>query len=167
MLEAVVVADSGPLIALATIGQLELLHALHREVLVPDAVFAEVVGAGAWRPGAQRVAAADWLQRVTVEPLTDHLLLDELGRGEAEAIALAVRRGRVLVLIDEVEGRRIAETIYGLPVRGILGTLTKAKENGLVPAVRPLLEMLIQSGYHLASSLVEQVCRLCGEAPSR
>lgn len=163
MLEPVVVADSGPLIALATIGHLELLRQLHQEVLVPEAVFGEVVGTSASRPGAQQVAAARWLQRVAVLPPPDPLLLEALGLGEAEAIALAIRRGDALVLIDETEGRRVAQTIYRLRVRGIVGTLAKAKEHQLVSAVRPLLEMLVGNGYRLAPSLVDRVCRACGE----
>jgi predicted nucleic acid-binding protein len=163
MLEPVVVADSGPLIALATIGHLELLRRLHREVLVPQAVYGEVVGTSASRPGAQQVAAAGWLERVAVDPPPDPLLLEALGLGEAEAIALAIRRGGALILIDEAQGRRVAQTIYRLPVRGIVGTLAKAKEQQLVSAVRPLLEMLIRNGYRLAPSLVARVCRACGE----
>lgn len=48
----IVVADAGPLIHLAVIGQLELIQRLSPEVLVPQAVFDEVVVVGAGLPGA-------------------------------------------------------------------------------------------------------------------
>ena len=37
------VSDSSPLIHLAAIGRLELLHSFHEAVLIPDAVWREVV----------------------------------------------------------------------------------------------------------------------------
>ena len=38
-----VVSNTGPLIALATIGQLDLLHKLYSQVLIPAAVRAEIL----------------------------------------------------------------------------------------------------------------------------
>jgi predicted nucleic acid-binding protein len=46
-----VVTNSGPLIALASVGQLSILSALYTTVLVPEAVWREVTEAGAGRPG--------------------------------------------------------------------------------------------------------------------
>lgn len=54
----IVVADAGPLIHLGAIGQLELIHRLSPEVLVPRAVFDEVAIAGAGLPGSSEVQAA-------------------------------------------------------------------------------------------------------------
>lgn len=51
--EPIVVADAGPIIALAAIGKFELLRELATDVIVPRAVFAEVV-AGAPSPGGQQ-----------------------------------------------------------------------------------------------------------------
>ena len=47
-----VVSNSGPLIALATVGQLDVLGSLYGSVLIPGAVFREVTEAGGGRPGA-------------------------------------------------------------------------------------------------------------------
>ena len=40
----IVVSDSSPLIALADVGQLRLLHELFSTVLIPEAVYQEIVG---------------------------------------------------------------------------------------------------------------------------
>lgn len=163
-LETVVVADSGPLIALAAIDQLGLLRAMHREVLVPAAVWAEVTQRGQDRVGAAAVlAAADWLQRVLVDPPPDEYLRTELGPGEAEAIALAARAERVLLLLDDRDARRVATTVYHLPVRGVVGTLVEARRRELVPAVRPLCLKLVAIGYRLQDALITHACRLVGE----
>ncbi len=52
MIESVVVADSGPLIALARIAQLGLLPQLCSRILVPPAVWDEVTVHAADAPGA-------------------------------------------------------------------------------------------------------------------
>src|SRR5690606_8799598 len=51
------------------------------------------------------------------DPPPDALLAEELGPGEAEAIALGVRRRADLLLIDERKGRRIATLAYNLHVK--------------------------------------------------
>jgi predicted nucleic acid-binding protein len=98
-----------------------------------------------------------------VAPPPDALLAEELGPGEAEAIALSVRRHADLLLIDERKGRRIATLAYKLRVKGTAGVLVLAKRRGLVPAVRPLLETMRTGGYYLAESLIDLAAREVGE----
>ena len=63
----IVVADSSPLIAMGRIGQLEILHAVFGQLLVPEAVWQEVVEAAAEKPGSSEIAAAYWIERRTVK----------------------------------------------------------------------------------------------------
>jgi predicted nucleic acid-binding protein len=63
-----VVADATPLIALAKIGQLAWLPDLFGEILVPDAVYTEIVIAGSGRSGAEEIRTANWIR---VESLAD------------------------------------------------------------------------------------------------
>ena len=67
-----------PLIALATVGQLDMLGSLYGSVLIPGAVFREVTEAGGGRSGALEVASATWIERVDVDPPPDRLLATEL-----------------------------------------------------------------------------------------
>lgn len=57
-----VVGDSGPLIALAIIGQLELLPRLYRRVIIPPTVWDEVTVHGAGLPGALEVSRITWAE---------------------------------------------------------------------------------------------------------
>jgi len=141
-----VVTNSGPLIALASVGQLDVLRALYLSVLVPEAVWREVTEAGAGRPGARELAATSWTTRVTIDPPPDRLLTEELGDGEAEAITLAVRREAKLLLMDDRRGRRVAELAYRLRVKGVAGVLVAAKRRGFITTVRPLLERCEATG---------------------
>ena len=158
-----VVSNSGPLIALATVGQLDVLGSLYGSVLIPGAVFREVTEAGGGRPGALEVASATWIERVDVDPPPDRLLAEELGAGEAEAITLAMRRGARLLLLDDRRARRIAEVAYSLRVKGVAGLLVAAKRRGLITAVRPLLEAMRVHGYYLSQRLIDRACREAGE----
>ena len=54
-----VVSNTTPLIALADIGQLELLHKLYGEIMIPEAVFNEVESELA----RMMVSKAEWLYR--------------------------------------------------------------------------------------------------------
>lgn len=161
---ATVICNSGPLIALAGVGRLELLRGLFGAVIVPTEVVREVSEAGAGRVGAEEIAGLPWLVQRAVEPPPDRLLAEELGPGEAAVITLALRSAPREVLLNERRARRIAEMAYGLPVRGTAGLLVAAKRARLIPAVRPLLEAMRKNGYYLAERLVEHACAVAGEA---
>ena len=159
----VVIADAGPIIALSIVGQLDVLGQLFGRVLVPEAVYGEVVVQGKGRPGSGELARAAWAERIKVSPPPDALLAEELGPGEAEAISLGVRLGADVVLMDERKGRRIATLAYHLRVKGTAGVLVLAKQRGHVPLVRPLLEAMRAGGYYIAESLVAFASSQAGE----
>jgi len=66
----VAATNAGPLIYLSVLGRLPLLRELFAEVLLPDAVYEEVVLQGHGLPGANESKAAveaGWLRRVAVQ----------------------------------------------------------------------------------------------------
>ena len=67
-----------------------------------------------------------------------------LGRGEREAIALALDAGADLVILDDQEGRHVARD-KGLSVTGTIGVLIEAKERGFIPSLRPEIDRLIEA----------------------
>ena len=87
-----VVADTGPLIALARVERLELLQQRYGRVVVPPAVHAELA-LDSDGPGARVLSGAFNAGWLTVGSVTNSGLVRELARlldpGEAEAIALA------------------------------------------------------------------------------
>jgi predicted nucleic acid-binding protein len=164
MSATLLVADSGPLIALARLDLLWLPAHFFREVLVTGAVWGEIVG----EPGRAEhpflvAARRDGAFRVVDDPieLPSSLAGARLDLGERSAIALALESGAA-VLVDEKRGRAAA-TALGLPVVGTLGILARARDAALVPNVRPLTDALVRSGYHLSPQLVTHLLAVIGE----
>jgi predicted nucleic acid-binding protein len=163
-LSKIIVSDTGPLIALALTELLPKLNQLFEAVYVPEVVYAEAT-IDLKKPGAQSIqqlAKNSWFK---VKKVTLHgefeILADLLGPGEAAAIALA-KHQKLLLLIDERKGRRVAQN-HDIAVIGTAAVLIKAKENKLVLAVKPLLEKLILHGYRFSANLVIDILERCNE----
>jgi predicted nucleic acid-binding protein len=159
-----VVSNASPLIALIRIGQLDFLRQLYGTVIIPEAVWHEVVVEGADQPGAEAVSASSWIVRRTVtnRPLV-HALRQELDAGEAEAIALAVEIDDALLLMDERLGRDTVRH-FGIRYTGVVGVLIEAKHKGLVQALQPLLDALRNlAGFRVSEALYRRVLQDEGE----
>ena len=155
-----IVSDASILINLARIGKLNLLRKLYGEIIVPEAVWQEVVVDGTGRPGAEDLQKAGWIKRVPVKnhQLVRALMLD-LDAGEAEAIALALELEAELLFMDERLGRESAH-YFGLHYIGLIGVLIEAKHRGVISAVKPLINALRdKAGFRIAKSLYERVLR--------
>lgn len=154
-----IVADTGPLIALARVERLGLLEHLYGRIVVPPAVYIELaIGSG--RPGARALAdafTAGWIAVQTLPyPGAGRELERLLGPGEAEAIALAEQENAHFLLIDDARGRRIARH-RGIHVIGVPGMLLVGKSQGAIAAVSPVLDALSNAGYRLSPRLVASV----------
>ncbi len=105
----VIIADSGPLIALARIRHLHLLPAIFGRVVIPAAVLRELTeGAAEGRVGAEDVRSAAWIDVRDADPELSAAFSLIVDRGESEAIALAVRAPSSLLVMDDRRGRRLA-----------------------------------------------------------
>jgi len=82
--------------------------------------------------------------------------------GEAEAITLAAELG-ALLLIDEIDGRAAAAAA-GIPFVGVLGVLARAKREGLINELRPLIDRLrIELRFRIAEKLYKEFLDANGE----
>ena len=161
------VSDSSTLIHLASISLLGLLNEFFEHVLIPPAVWQEVVVQGAGRKGASDVRQAnsdEWLIVETPAPNPIlHFLRAKLDDGEAESIALALERLPEVLLLDEEHARAIARQL-GVRITGAVGILLRAKLAGLIPLLRPELDQLRGSGHcYLSQAIYESVLRQSGE----
>jgi hypothetical protein len=141
----IVVSDTSPVLNLARIGQLDLLPLLYHQVLVPSAVYEELIRSKGDLPPATDLASRPWL---IVATANDQERVQELrgylDPGEAEAIVLAIELRADLLLVDERRGRRVARAA-GLAIAGLLGVIATPKRAGLIDLAKPLLDESIRS----------------------
>ena len=62
----IVVSDTSPINNLAAIGHLGLLQQLYGNIMIPPAVYQELLNAGTTDPGAIAVQTLDWIQTRSV-----------------------------------------------------------------------------------------------------
>ena len=159
----IIIADTGPLIALALNGQLQLLQKLFNETLIPGAVLSELC-INSSRPGAVALASAlndGWLKEVTTARPAKRLL-HTLDLGEAEAITLATSQNLPL-LIDETRGR-IAARKEGIRFFGTGALLIQAKRQKLIPNVKSVVDLMQGSGYRISAPLRREILKQAGES---
>jgi predicted nucleic acid-binding protein len=122
------------------------------DIVVPAAVYDEVVVRGTGRPGAATIMAADWLQVATPQatPTIEPMLMG-LDEGEMQVLLLSLEQQPDWVLIDERLARRIAKAM-GIPVKGTLGILLSAVLAGLLSKEEALdaLQRLLEAGIRIA-----------------
>ena len=144
------VADSTCLIVLERIRRLELLRGLFEPLVIPPSVQEEFGRAVDWLI----VQAPSDLRLIRVL----RLVVDD---GEAEAIALALEKGWQRI-VDDRKARSWAKQL-GIRIIGTAGVLIRAKQAGLIPSVKPLLEAMQQEGFRMDPVLMAEVLRLAGE----
>ena len=127
----IVISDSSPLNYLILIGHADLLQKLFGQVLIPPSVNNELQRLGTPRAVRDWMAQSPaWLKAYQAAIFPD-TALNRLDPGEREAIALAETLRADAILIDERDGRRVAEQRH-VTVIGTLQILDTAAENGLI-----------------------------------
>lgn len=147
----IVVADTTPLNYLILIDEVDLLPVLFGQVLLPQAAFQELQHPKTPPQVRQWMAHLPaWLEVRTVASVASPALMN-LDIGEREAIQLALELGVSTVLIDEAEGRLVAEAFH-LEVRGTLGILERGSKLGKTD-FRQALSKLEQTRFRLSSAV--------------
>lgn len=164
MVRKTVVADASPLIAFGRIKSFGLLSNTLGMLIIPEAVAEECL-TDISRPGASEIQKAihSKIIKVHENPEIDkkNEVLHYLGKGEASAIALAIKLNSAL-LIDEKLGRNAAKKL-DLKIIGTAGVLLLAKRNGLIDQVVPLIHELKAAGYYLSNELISKIQKLSKE----
>lgn len=66
------------------------------------------------------------------------LLEKEVDKDEASAISLAIEKENSLLIVDDLKARKLAAKL-NIQFTGTLGVLLKAKERGIISALKPIL----------------------------
>jgi uncharacterized protein len=150
-----VVSNTTPIISLLKLAKLDLLKNLYNEISIPFAVFQEIE-AGKNKAYYQDLSKIDWIKIVAIKDKKALKYFLDLDLGEAEAIVLANEIEANLIILDEKLGRFHAKHV-GLKVTGTIGILLKAKSNGLIDAIKPIILELIEKEIWISEALLREI----------
>jgi predicted nucleic acid-binding protein len=154
--------NASPLIYLAGTDFLGLLQLAGPEIVVPGPVADEIRVGGAADAAVRALESTPWLTVVDSPPVPAVIQAWDLGGGEASVLAWAHANPATLAILDDLAARRCAATLR-IPVRGTLGLVLAAKQRGRIPAARPVLESLRDSGMYLSDPVLNKALALVGE----
>jgi len=159
-----VISNTSPLQYLFQAERLDLLPVLYGTVVVPSGVADELAEGRARGLALPDPKTLPW---VRVRVMADTALLRivaDLDRGEREVLALAKQAADPLAILDDGLARRYAR-LLGIPFTGTLGVLLKAKANGHLAQVSPVLDRLDALHFRIDAETRLQVLRLANESP--
>ncbi|WFA10189.1 DUF3368 domain-containing protein [Tissierella sp. Yu-01] len=158
-----VIVNSTPLIALYNIGKLDLLKEVYGKVIIPYAVYEEVILESKLKDSNDFIQESGFINIMKIiNEEAKRLFVTSLHKGEVEVMILAKEIGADLCVIDDLLARSYAK-YHNLNITGTIGVLLKAKELGIVTKIRPIMDELISSGIYIDSKLYNRVLEISGE----
>ena len=154
-----VISNTSPLFYLRSLRRLDVLQRLYQRLVVPEAVRDELHVGRLRGEDAPDVTAYDWIEVRVVQVPDVIKLITELGAGEAQVLALALKTSDSLVILDDGFARAIASA-RDIRLTGTAGVLLRAKQEGYIESVAPLLDQLIQLGFWLNEVTRAAIVRL-------
>lgn len=145
----IIVSDTTPLHYLILIEREEILPALFGEIIIPEAVLAEMSHPKTPAAVARWIQSAPAWIRVKTASQNFHITSGGLGKGEIEAIALAIEEKADAVLMDDRKAIREARK-NNLTVLTTLAILELAAIKNLIDLPQ-VLDELAQTSFRLPS----------------
>jgi uncharacterized protein len=158
-----VISDTSPLQYLHQLGLLHVLPALAGRIVVPTSVESELLVGKELGINLPDLAKLDWVEIRTPNSRPALPLIHDLGPGETETLMLALERPGATVLLDDGLARRVAGLLE-IPFTGTLGLLLDAKQKGLVPTLRPILDELQTLRFRVSPQTRSTILERAGEA---
>jgi len=147
-----IISDTSCLIILSKIGELDLLEKLYKRVFTTQEI-ADEFGE----------AIPEWLIIETVsDKLRQQILELQIDKGESSAIALALEIKDSTLILDDFKARKVALRL-GLTITGTIGIIIKAKLNGIIPSIKPLLNSIKSTNFRISPELELQALKQANE----
>lgn len=156
-----IVLNASPLILLCNSQLSFVLPALFSEIVVPEAVWQEVVSSSHLDRAAQMLPELAWLKQEAIIPVPDVVRWD-LGLGETEVLSFAVQHSSYTPVLDDMLAKKCARSL-GIQTMGTGTILILAKERGLIESVEQSLRALQNAGLWVSESVIQLLKHKAGE----
>ena len=151
-MDKIIISDTSCLIALSKIEKLDLLQDLYQEIIVTNDIYQEF---GSSLP--------DWIIITEVkDKQTQRDLEEQLDKGESSSIALALEIDNATLIIDEIKGRKIAQSL-NIDIIGTIGIILLAGKKGLISDVIGTVLRLVNKGFRLSDKLINKIIERYGQ----
>lgn len=158
-----VVVNTTPLIALSHVGQINLLKELYGEIIIPEAVYKELSVKTESVCKKAVDSSLDWIRVEKIKNLmAREMYKTQLHDGEVEVMILSKEIKADVVIIDDANAKKYAKYLK-LPVTGTLGVLIRAKREGYIDRLEPILRQMTERGIYISQSLIELCLKQTGE----
>jgi len=149
-----IVSNSSCLIILERLGKQYLLEKMFHRIVIPRAVSEEVFG------GKELPA---WVEMREIQHSLPRGFFEKtLGKGESEAIALALELRADLLIVDDFAARRTAEKA-GLRIAGVISVLLEGKRRGLISCVRDAMNEMRKNDFRISEETYKDALVMAGE----
>lgn len=164
-----IVSDSSPLIYFSKVGKLRLLEKLYDEIVIPEAVYAEVVIEAREKPGVNQIKRAKTEGWLKLEKVATDIDFESEGieKVDAEVISLARKLNAPLLTNDRALAVRAKS--HGVSVKWLTLVLIDAvRQHALSPeeAQRVLID-LVRAGLRVRSEVIVMVLKMIDEYRGR
>lgn len=148
----IVIADTSCFILLDKIGETELLKQLFEEVVTTHEIAQEF-----------GKALPEWIKIEAIKDIKYQSILElEVDKGEASAIALSTEKNESLLIIDDLQARKLAEKLR-LKYTGTLGIIARARREGIVASVKPIVEKIRSTNFRFSEEVFAAIIKAAGE----
>lgn len=116
----IIIVNTSPIFYLYKLDCLDVLRKLYGRIIIPQAVVNELEAGKRVGENVPDIKNYKWITVKEVNVPVFISIITDLGRGEAEVLALACEEGEALVIVDDALARRIAK-LRGIKLTGTAG----------------------------------------------
>lgn len=140
-----IISNTSCLIVLDNIRMLDVLKELYGKVFITEEVSKEF---GKTVP--------DWIE---VRKVSDNkylkLMKNFVDLGEASTIALAVETDDIVIILDDLKARKLAQKL-NLKITGTIGVLIKARKRNIITSTQEVLNKLRNEGFRISDEIEKE-----------
>lgn len=140
-----IISNTSCLIVLDNIGMLDVLKELYGKVFITEEVSKEF---GKTVP--------DWIE---VRKVSDNkylkLMKNFVDLGEASTIALAFETDDIVIILDDLKARKLAQKL-NLKITGTIGVLVKARKRNIITSTQEVLNRLRNESFRISNEIEKE-----------